>query len=303
MRLIVSLCNKKASVDREREKKMLYPDVFLLEVNTETEEVKPIKIRWWTWKPKGITGLAPYNDGFLCLLQAKPHKLFYISKQYKIIKKWVLKKVKDAHSLVVRGNNIYIASTGNDSIIEFIPETDEERIFWREGLSEEDTIHVNSMVWSDDHMIISAFGKKSGDQWITARQGFLMDIHTGTKIRDSLFHPHTLLKSKKDIFFCESANRKVHSMNGNEVLNIRNGYVRGLLITEDEIAVGISYARRRSKSTGRPNQMDDELMRSFQAGCGIKIYKKYGSKINEAKFIKFIDLYPYSNEIYDVIQI
>ena len=303
MKLLVSLCNKKASVDREREKKMLYPEVFLLEVNTETEEVRPIKIRWWTWKPKGVTGILPFRDGFLCLLQAKKHKLFWLDRDYKVKKRWALRMVKDGHSLAEMEGKIYIASTGSDSIVEFIPETGEERTFWKENSSERDTIHVNSMVWVDGHMIISAFGRKSGDQWITARKGFLMDIHTGEKIKDSLFHPHTLLKTEEGIFFCESANKRVVSIDGSDMLDIKGGYVRGLVIKEDQIAVGISHARKRSKSTGRPNRMDDELMKSFQTGCGIKIYKRCGQKINDAKFVKFIDLYPYSNEIYDIVLI
>jgi len=303
MKLIVSLCNKKASVDKIREKKMLYPNVFLLEVDTEKEQIKPIEIRWWTWKPKGVTGLYPYKDGFLCLLQAKTHKLFYIDKKYRVKGKWPLKKVKDGHSIVVWKDKIYIASTGNNSIVEFLPDKNEEKIFWQYNSSETDTIHVNSMVWHNDQMIISAFGKKDGDQWITARNGFLKNIHEERIIKSSLFHPHTLIKTPEGIFFCESAKKRIMPINGYDALNVEKGYVRGLLITKDEIAVGISHARTRSKSTGKLNDMDSELMKSFQSGCGIKIYKRRGSKLRDAEFVKFIDLYSYSNEIYDLISI
>ena len=303
MKFIVSLCNKKASVDRTREEKMLYPDVFLLEVDSEKEEIRPIKIRWWTWKPKGITGLALYKDGFLCLLQAKIHKLFYIDKRYRVKKRWSLKKVKDGHSVFVWNDKIYIASTGNDSIIEFLPDKGEEKIFWQENSMGMDTIHINSMVWHNDQMIISAFGKKEGDQWITAKSGFLKNIHKEELIKESLFHPHTLTKTPEGIFFCESAKRRIMSIDGNDALDVGKGYVRGLLITEDKIAVGISHARKRSKSTGKLNDMDNKLMRSFQSGCGIKIYKRYGKRLTDTVFVKFINLYPYSNEIYDLLLI
>lgn len=303
MKLIVSLCNKKASVEKERGEKMLYPGIFLLEVNTEDGSIRPIKVRWWTWKPRGVTGLVSYKDGFLCLLQAKIHKLFWFDKNYKVRKRWILKKVKDGHSLVTKNGKVYIASTGNDSIVEFDPETEEERVFWKENSFGKDTIHLNSMIWDDDHMIISAFGKKAGDQWMSARNGYLMDIKTGKKIRDSLFHPHTLLKNREGIFFCESARKKVLSMDGSDSLDIGKGYVRGLLITEEEIAVGISHARRRSKSTGRLNRMDNELMHSFRSGCGIKVYKRCGKKLKKSRLIRFVNLYPFSSEIYDLISI
>jgi len=130
-----------------------------------------------------------------------------------------------------------------------------------------------------------------------------MDIHTGEKIKDSLFHPHTLLRTEQGLFFCESARKRVVSMDEPDILDIEKGYVRGLLITRDEIAVGVSHARKRSKSTGKLNKMDDELMRSFRSGCGVKIYKRYGKKLKESEFLKFIDLYPFSNEIYDLILI
>ncbi len=303
MRFIVSLCNKKAAVERERDEKMLYPGVFLLEIDSETDTINPIKVRWWSWGSRGVTGLMPYKEGFLCLLQAKRHRLFWLDKNYKVKKSWRLKRVKDGHSLAVKDDKIYIASTGNDSIVEFIPETGEERIFWKENSMERDSIHMNSMIWMGSHMIISAFGKKAGEQWITARNGFLMNIHTGQKIKDSLFHPHTLLKTEQGVFLCESAKKRVIALNEADILDVERGYVRGLLITEDEIAVGISHARRRSKSTGKLNRLDDELMSSFRNGCGIKIYRRHGKRLRESEFVKFIDLYPFSNEIYDLILI
>ncbi len=303
MKLIVSLCNKKASVNKERDTKMLYPNVFLLEVDTEKEQVKPIKINWWTWKPKGITGLAPYKNGFLCLLQAKSHKLFYIDKKYTLIKKWKLNKVKDGHSIVVYNEKIYIASTGNDSIVEMHPDTSTEQIFWQANNNKKDTIHLNSIIWHEDEMIISAFGQKSGDRWITAKNGFLKNIHKDKIIKNHLFHPHTILKTSDGIFFCESARKRIVNLDNNNILSLKAGYVRGLAITDEEIAIAISHARKRSKSTGKLNDMDDELMKSFQVGCGINVYKRYGNEINKAKFTKFIDIYPFSNEIYDLLLI
>ncbi len=294
MRLLVSLCNKKESIKR----KLLYPKVFLLEVDTETGKIKPIKIRFWIWKPKGVTGIARYREGFVFVVQAKKHRLFYVDKNYRVKKRWKLEKVKDAHSICVNDGKIYIASTGNDSIIEFSPETGKEKIFYREGDSKEDTIHINSLVWEKDKLIISAFGKKDGERWFSAKNGFLKNIHDGRIILDSLFHPHTLVKTEEGIFFCESAKKRVLSLDGSFILNIEKGYVRGLAIKEGEICVGISHARERSKSTGKKNDLSDPLIRSFQAGCGIMVFRKKGKK---AEFLKFIDLYPYSNELYDLI--
>ncbi len=301
MRLIVSLCNKKASVEKERGAKMLYPGVFLLEVDTHTGAIRPIKIRWWSWKPTGVTGLTRYRDGFLCLLQAKVHKLFYIDRNYKVKKRWRLKKVKDGHSIAVKDEKIYIASTGNDSIVEFFPDTGEERIYCRIGAGEKDTVHLNSIIWFNNSMIVSAFGKKEGDQWITAKDGFLMNITEKKIMKKSLFHPHTLISTEGKIYLCESARKRVISADGKDVLELDKGYVRGLVITEDEIAVGISHARKRSKSTGKLNKADDELLQSFRSGCGIKVFERVGTGLADAKFKKFIDLYAYSNEIYDLL--
>jgi len=302
MKLIVSLCNKKASVEKERGHKMLYPGVFLLEVDTYTGSIRPIRIRWWTWKPTGVTGLTKYKDGFLCLLQAKAHRLFYIDRRsYKVKKRWKLKTVKDGHSIAVKDGKIYIASTGNDSIVEFSPDTGEEKIYWRMNNGQKDTIHMNSIIWFNGSMIVSAFGKKAGEQWITAKNGFLMDVTKSKIIKNSLFHPHTLLSIEEKIYLCESARKRVISADGEDILELDKGYVRGLVITEDEIAIGISHARKRSKSTGRQNKMDDELIQSFRSGCGIKVFERRGKEIGNAKFKRFIDLYAYSSEIYDLL--
>ncbi len=299
MRLLVSLCNKRASL--EREDKVLYPTVFLLEVDTQNNTITPIKIRWWTWKPKGVTGLSRYKDGFICLLQAKKHKLFYIDKSYKVKKRWTLNMVKDGHSVTVKDGRIYIASTGNDSIVEFIPEKKEERLYWKASSDNKDTIHLNSLLWVKDQLIVSAFGKRQGEEWITARNGFIMDITKGQIIKNSLFHPHTLVKTEEGIFLCESAKKRVISFEGEDELSLDKGYIRGLAISKEEIAVGISHARKRSKSTGRLNRVDDKLMQSFRSGCGIKVFKRKGACLKDAEFSKFIDLYPYGNEIYDII--
>jgi len=303
MKLIVSLCNKKASVEKERGCKMLYPKVFLLEVDTDDETIKPIKVRWWTWGPTGVTGLTKYKDGFLCLLQAKTHRLIYVGRDYKVKKRWKLRKVKDGHSIVVRDGKVYIASTGNDSIVEFCPDTGEERFYWRMNDGEKDTVHINSIIWVKNSMLISAFGKKAGDQWITARNGFLMDITKERVIKEALFHPHTLTTAGKRIYLCESAKKRIISVNEEDMLELDKGYVRGLVITKDEVAVGISHARKRSKSTGRQNKMDDQLIQSFRSGCGIKVFAKKGEKLSNAEFKKFIDLSAYSNEIYDLLLI
>jgi len=299
MRLIVSLCNKKKSVIKERKEKILYPKVFLLEVDTETERIRPIKINWWTWKPKGVTGLAKYKDGFLCLLQAKRHKLFFLDKNYKVKKKWSLKYVKDGHSLLVKDEKVYIASTGNNSIVEFLPEKGEEKIYWRANNEEKDTLHINSIAYFEGNLVISAFGKKEKENWLCSKNGYIFDVTNGRIIKDELFHPHTLISKDGELFFCESAKRKIRSLK-KDLLQIDKGYVRGLAIYGNEIVFGISHARRRSKSTGRLNDMNDSLIRSFQAGCGIWICRKIGE---DFQLVRFINLFPYSNEIYDILPI
>ncbi len=160
-------------------------------------------------------------------------------------------------------------------------------------------MHINSIAYLDGNLVISAFGKKEKDNWLYSKNGYILDITDGKVIKNGLFHPHTLISKNGKLFFCESARRKIRSLE-EDLLQIEKGYVRGLAIYKDEIAFGISHARKKSKSTGRMNDMNDNLIRSFQAGCGIWIYKKVKGDFQP---VKFIDLFPYSNEIYDILPI
>src|SRR5262249_32699144 len=161
MKLLVSICNK----NRAPEAKL--PGVFLFEVDTAQARVRPIALEHRGLLPaKGITGLAHYDDGILAVMQGAA-QLVLLGPRYAVRAVWNVPQLKHAHSIAVAGSKAYIASTGNDAVVEFDPASG-GKVHWRHSDHEEDTIHLNSLVYHDGQLHATAFGPKQGLPWGTA---------------------------------------------------------------------------------------------------------------------------------------
>jgi len=290
MKLLVSLCNK-----------IVEPigPPFLLEVDTVSEEITPIFLDDSRVPPPlGFSGLCPYREGFLAALQTEPTTLLQLSREYQVENVWTLTRVKDARSLAVFEDKIYLVSTGNDAIVEFAPDS-EERIFWRANHEGKDSIHLNSLAWHEGNLYATAFGKKKGDSWSSADAGFLQNLTTGTCLCEALMHPHSLLVADDGFYFCRSRHMSVGKPDGQD-LEIGVGYTRGLCVSGEYIWVGVSRGRASSKSLGKvvENPQDSGLLTGL---CGVVMYRRNADDLSKSELIGAFWLEDYRTEIYDIL--
>lgn len=282
---------------------MKLPSTFIFECDTDSGNVRPVKCRWWFWgkRPKGVTGLCHYRDGILAVFNSSPSQLVYLSlPDYRMINRWVLKLGHSPHSITVYDDKAYIANTGMDGIIEFDITTKTETIYWRDNGGGRDSIHINSLFWHNGELYASAFGTKpTGGMWSDAKQGYVINLGTGEKVIFPIYHPHSARWALDSVFWCESSYQRVVSSTYGVLEGIR-GYARGLVVTESQLVVGVSTGRRKSKSTGA--DMSESSLR-FQANCGIEYYSWHANDLADSKLQGYIDMYPWGNEIYDILQL
>ena len=118
MKLLVSINNKNRAEGTE------LPGVFLLEVDTKTKDVTPVRLRHQSiLKAIGISGLSRYRDGFVAVMQSYPTQLVHFNEHYNVLNVWYLYLVRDGHSVCAVDNKIYDASAGTDSVVEIEPGT------------------------------------------------------------------------------------------------------------------------------------------------------------------------------------
>jgi hypothetical protein len=290
MELLISLCN------RLPERYQELRGVFAAKVNVDDGSVTPVMLpaevtesRW------GMTGMARYRGGYACLLP--PSSLVLLSAALEVEALYDLKNLLDPHSIAAHDGKLYIASTGTDSVIEFTPEQG-EKIFWRASDTGTDTVHLNSLLWQNDGLWITAFGRKSGALWRSAEQGYALNILSGARVFGHLHHPHSLIEAGGALWVCESATMTVRNTKGQQI-PAPHGYLRGLALADGFLCVGSTKGRTRSKSTG--TLIGNSADPGQPAGePGIGIYE-LGTNGSLPSCRRFIEMSAYADEIYDIL--
>jgi hypothetical protein len=293
MKFLVSLCNKRPEVDKA-------PGVWLVECDTEAMTAAPIPLKDLDFPSGiGILGLAEGRGGIVAMLQ-RPSMLVWLTASYGVREVWPLQLARTGHSIAACDDRVYIASTGTDAIVEYNP-SHGESIHWSDNPDGQDTIHLNSILWREGSLYFSALGKKKGDLWSTADEGYLKQLGSGRTVLAPIFHPHSVTADGGYLYCCESSRMNVHRSDG-DCLVVDGGYVRGLLVQGGVLCVGISRGRTRSQSTGRivdnpadPGGLTDR--------CGILVYHTRDGRLSESTPAGWIDLGEYSNEIYDLLAV
>ncbi|MGE3804183.1 MAG: DUF4915 domain-containing protein [Gemmataceae bacterium] len=292
LRYLISLCNKPSgSAERAG---------HLLECDTDHHRIRSIPLLHPALPTTffGLTGLCRWRDGFVVVTQSVPSALAFLSLRYEVVEVWPLQLVRDGHSIIARDDKLYIASTGNNSIVEFDPKSG-ERIWWQDSESQGDVLHVNALCWAQQDLLITAFGRKKGELWATAHEGYVANLNTNTRLMSSLHQPHSLLAAADGIYVCESSRLAVRRDDGQTLL-LGLGYLRGLLVTEKHLCVGISQGRQRSRSTGQRVENPGEP--GLRAGkCGVAVYRRTGRNLADLQPIGILPLGPFGREVYDLL--
>ena len=254
----------------------------------------------------GVSGCAVLGGILYVVIQSKkkPKVISIDPKNWRIREIYFLKKVQDPHCLVVHQGKLFLASTGNNSIYSLLIDGDsivgEEEVWHFPNTSfDQDDVHLNGLVFIDDQMVISAFGRRNTEgDW--SKNGILFNVITGSAIRDHLDHPHSAQFLNGLLVFAESNIGMIHigKMKGRlnfDFLNIKvGGYPRGILIRKDHLIVGQSKIRQISRSTGATINTESKDL----GFCGlVKI------DLNDYTCGKIIDLSSSGPEIYSVLDV
>jgi hypothetical protein len=205
-------------------------------------------------------------------------------------------EIKDGHSLLAVDSKLYVVSTGSDEVITYDILSNgvaNPKVFWRASASGTDTHHINSITKLGEDIFISAFGPKAGALWSSASNGYIHNITRDIRIKDDIYHPHTLSERHGKLYYCESSTRLFCSLDG-PVLKLE-GYTRGIGWLSDElVCVCSSVGRKVSKSTGLIANSADPGEEDGRSSMAIK-------NISNQQVIADVDLSRYGPEMYDVL--
>jgi GT2 family glycosyltransferase len=259
----------------------------------------------------GVTGLACSAEHLYVAVQEPdslrpqgrpgPHSLMvFAMDDLSLVNHHVFTRATDIHSLCLAGTDLYVVSTGTDEVIKLKLDgarIQSEEIFWRPepGPNGNDQNHLNAICGLRNDLIVSAFGSKVGEQWSSARNGFIANISTGSVIATGLLQPHSLMEIDGAIFYCESATRAVRIL-AEQRCQYLPGYTRGLCAVGRQIFAGTSIGRRVSKSTGLINNPFDDGLPEGQ--CTITCMAADSLRIERT-----IELGQYAREIYDLVPV
>lgn len=206
--------------------------------------------------------------------------------------------IKDGHSILAMEDYLYIVSTGTDEVKRYVLENNGVRspeIFWRASTSGVDTHHINSIVEIDGEIFVSAFGPKDGPLWSSAVHGYIHNITRDIRIKDGIYHPHSLSQTKSVLYYCDSSRKSLCTLDQAQFKV--DGYARGIAWLSDErVCVGSSIGRRVSKSTGLIANPADPGAAAGRSRVSI-------GNIKNKKVIAEFDLSSYGPEIYDIVSL
>ncbi len=290
MKLLVSFCNQQNNA--------IHDNLVLLD--TETKERRSFLDFLYN---RSITGITQDESRVYICYQDQVNGIIILKKpnlEIELIRSFP--EIKDGHTVLINENNLYVVSTGNDRILKFNFDTIINKVEYTDSFylspdanSELDLNHINSIAIKNNEIYLTAFGKKLGEKWSTALNGYILNTQNGEKVLTNLVHPHSLSIFKDDFWYAESLARKI-KRNDETIIELEEGYVRGLAIIESNIIIGVSTRRSTSKSTNTPNlDLSNELSKEQ---CKVIIYKYDGNSALKIDEYEFIDKY---QEVYDVV--
>lgn len=288
--LLVSFCNQVSS-----------PDLCLALVDSETGELRWVD-RGFAEPINGATGLAVQGDLIRVAFQGSDSDYIgtYLSADFSLINIRRLRLVKDVHSLCVHEGELLAVSTGTNELYRMRRSGTRliaEEPVWRHPqavAAESDEVHVNSL-WAapNGRLVVTSFGERVNGGWPECG-GRAAYLDNNELLINGLKMPHNGGIAGGVAFACDSSRMRVVFGDGGEVL--LPGFARGVWITDDELIVGVSGFRLRSRGTSRRRVDPDEYESAHP--CQLAYVS-----LSSRAVTRRIDLSDYGAEIYDVIQL
>lgn len=248
--ILVSFCNAKNTV----------PHLAVFDPADET--LAPLHLADSIPPSMGATGLiadAQYIYVSTQIGQSREKTSRYLltfrRKDFTFHSAYSFRHASDVHSLCWSEGKLLAVSAGTDEIMELTVsdgEVQAEIVYWRIDPQGEraDHHHLNGICAVGDQLIVCCFGKRSGELWSSATDGFLLDIHRGRRIVSGLSQPHSITPVSSTIFYCESRKKSVRRCHSDDA-RILLGYTRGICETGGYLFVATSVGRKESRSTGQ----------------------------------------------------
>lgn len=274
----------------------------LAALNTETNEhiwIFNKTISKITEHGHGVAGIKKIENKYLIAYQSRPVVFVFLNEDFSFLSSFSTKDIDDIHSISYFNKEIYVASTGNDSVFQLITDNNYNIVsvkkVWRHEKSNlkenSDQLHVNSICHFKNSLYISCFGHSPGEKYDKDnKKGHIIDIKSNKVIYKDVGQPHSLNLVDNNLCFLESAEGVLHFIDGPKI-NIGE-YLRGMSTMNNEIYIGISGKRIKSKSK---NTLNFKLT-SKEEKAEIVVLDK-----NTLNVKKNIQLGTYGNEIYDII--
>jgi len=218
------------------------------------------------------------------------------ARSLEVLDDYPLPEVQDPHSVCIHRGRLHVVSTGTDQILSYGLVKSRPICtgqVWSPSGAMRDLHHINGLAEFRGDLWCSAIGPKVGTLWAEARCGYITNITKGRRALDDLWHPHSLIGHRRNIYYCDSSRSRVLTLGGYVAAQAGDGYVRGLAISRSRIFVGSSVGRARSRSTGVHNPADPG---EPSGTCAVRIFDLLtGTCLNT------VDLSPFAKEIYDIL--
>ncbi len=204
-------------------------------------------------KVGGSTGLIRTETNYFLVLQSKYPYVLCLDHQLNVIDCQGLKLVNDPHSLAFHEGYLYIVSTGNNSIVRLPYENKfgEEELHLQLDETESDQIHLNSLNFFENQLIISCFGINKGENFI--RNGYIKNVYSNQILLEGIREPHSLVKYNNALYVLESITGCVYKIipgDTCELFKEFSGYARGLAFQGHEIFAVRNAHRKLSRQLG-----------------------------------------------------
>lgn len=239
----------------------------------------------------GVAGLAQDDRYIYAMTQSQVIAVIARSNG-QLASYFIHHKIKDPHSILFDEGRLLVVASGHNAVYEFPIENGfvkGESPFWKSSEEDfgNDLDHFNSILKYGARLLVSAFGRKE-DRWVSAKNGYVIDILTGDLIVEGLTHPHTLMECEDRLIACESSRGAVVETSRKRE-SILSGYTRGLCQGPQGLYAAISAGRKFSRSTGLENP--DAEKQDCTSGIHLLDPKTFESrKFLEIKDREFYDL-------------
>jgi hypothetical protein len=288
----VTFCNQRAT-----------PELSVAVVDCDTGDATWVEGPAEGWGPTGTAGIARTGNGWFVASQAGG--LVHLDRSLRATATVPTPGADDVHSIMYSPSDhrVVLASSANDTVFDYHLDDAERSLvtvapLWHANGAgpPADTVHVNSVAEHDGVLYATVFGPRSTTPYGETPLGALIRLPGGETVIGDLAHPHSLVSTGDALFVIESRRRVLRQLMpiDIDIIELDYGYPRGLALTATHAFVGVSAARRVSKSLGSVN-FDPAAVRPDDLRSRLVIVE-----LSTGDVVHEVDLTAFGREVYDI---